>query len=139
MRLLLKTLSGFLLVALVPALSAWETGKEPPALPMKSFVLPEGLEIVPWALSPALFNPTNMDFDHLGRAWVCEGVNYRKVADRQADDKVRFVFRPADVCVGPDGALYVAVWTDPSVGGHDTQDPVATGVPHGMLPLSAKS
>ena len=84
MHLLLKTLPGFLLVALVPALSAWETGKEPPALPMKSFVLPEGLEIVPWALSPALFNPTNMDFDHLGRAWVCEGVNYRKVADRQA-------------------------------------------------------
>jgi putative membrane-bound dehydrogenase-like protein len=31
-------------------------------------------------------------------------------------------FRPADACVGVDGALYVADWTDPGVGGHATGD-----------------
>ncbi len=31
-------------------------------------------------------------------------------------------FRPADVCMGVDGALYVADWTDPGVGGHATGD-----------------
>ena len=52
-------------------------------MPLDSFVLPEGLEITPWATSPALFNPTNIDIDHLGRVWVAEGVNYRTKAGRQ--------------------------------------------------------
>lgn len=52
-------------------------------MPLDSFVLPEGLEITPWAASPALFNPTNIDIDHLGRVWVAEGVNYRKKKERQ--------------------------------------------------------
>lgn len=52
-------------------------------MPLDSFILPEGLEITPWAVSPALFNPTNMDIDHKGRIWVTEGVNYRGKAGRQ--------------------------------------------------------
>ena len=31
-------------------------------------------------------------------------------------------FRPADVCVAPDGSLYVTDWYDPGVGGHNMQD-----------------
>ena len=84
MKYPVKSLPALIFAAFAPSLAAWEASKEPPALPLSSFVLPEGMEVTPWALSPALFNPTNMDFDQHGRAWVCEGVNYRKVSKRQA-------------------------------------------------------
>ncbi|MEJ0029798.1 MAG: PVC-type heme-binding CxxCH protein [Bacteroidota bacterium] len=31
-------------------------------------------------------------------------------------------FRPADVCIAPDGSLFVADWYDPGVGGHQVGD-----------------
>jgi putative membrane-bound dehydrogenase-like protein len=31
-------------------------------------------------------------------------------------------FRPADVCVAPDGSVFIADWYDPGVGGHNMQD-----------------
>jgi putative membrane-bound dehydrogenase-like protein len=31
-------------------------------------------------------------------------------------------FRPDDVCVAPDGAIYISDWYDPGVGGHGTND-----------------
>ncbi len=32
-------------------------------------------------------------------------------------------FRPSDVCVGPDGAIYIADWYDRDVGGHEYNNP----------------
>jgi putative membrane-bound dehydrogenase-like protein len=31
-------------------------------------------------------------------------------------------FRPSDVCVAPDGSLFIADWYDPGVGGHQVED-----------------
>jgi putative membrane-bound dehydrogenase-like protein len=36
-------------------------------------------------------------------------------------------FRPSDVCVGTDGAIYISDWYDPGVGGHDIKDKGAEG------------
>lgn len=53
------------------------------------FQVPEGLEVTVWASTPQLFNPTNIDIDEKGRIWACEGVRYRRHANRQpAGDRV---------------------------------------------------
>ncbi|MDB6006653.1 MAG: rane-bound dehydrogenase domain protein, partial [Prosthecobacter sp.] len=54
-------------------------------VPADMFNVPEGLEVTVWATSPALFNPTNIDFDAQGRLWVAEGVNYRSKGSRRPE------------------------------------------------------
>ena len=46
-------------------------------------------------------------------------------------------FRPADVCVGPEGALYVTDWYDPGVGGH-AQGEVDRGRVFRVVPKGSK-
>ena len=41
---------------------------------------------------------------------------------RAADDGQGQWFRPSDVCVAPDGSVFVADWFDPGVGGHAARD-----------------
>jgi len=36
-------------------------------------------------------------------------------------------FRPSDVCIGTDGAIYVADWYDPIIGGHQMKDKTGYG------------
>jgi len=52
-------------------------------------------------------------------------------------------FRPADVMVGHDGAIYVADWYDPGVGGHMMRDRTGSGTiyriaPKGFKPVNKK-
>ncbi len=47
-------------------------------------------------------------------------------------------FRPSDVCVGPDGAIYVADWFDARVGGHGTLDKGMTGAIYRIAPKGFK-
>ena len=46
---------------------------------------------------------------------------------------------PADLDIGPDGAIYVADWYDPGTGGHSTRDESASGAIYRIAPKGFKS
>jgi len=50
------------------------------------------------------------------------GAGYKAQIANILESKVDQWFRPCDVCVAPDGSLFVADWYDPGVGGHAAGD-----------------
>ena len=53
--------------------------------------------------------------------------------------ELKTMFRPSDVTVGPDGAIYVADWFDGRVGGHGTLDEGMSGTIYRIAPKGFKS
>ena len=51
-----------------------------------------------------------------------DGAGYKATIDNIVESQVDQWFRPSDVCVAPDGSLFVADWYDPGVGGHQAGD-----------------
>lgn len=52
--------------------------------------------------------------------------------------EIRTLFRPSDIAVGPDGALYVTDWYDPRVGGHQDLDETCSGAVYRIAPKGFK-
>lgn len=67
---------------------------------------------------------TSLSTDNEGYVWNDSAENLNK-------DKW---FRPSDVTVGTDGAIYVADWYDPVVGGHQMQDSIGYGRIYRIVP-----
>jgi putative membrane-bound dehydrogenase-like protein len=52
---------------------------------------------------------------------TADGAGYKATMEDLLTSKDEW-FRPADVCVAPDGSVFVADWNDPGVGGHNMGD-----------------
>ncbi|MBA3313647.1 MAG: NPCBM/NEW2 domain-containing protein [Planctomycetota bacterium] len=51
-----------------------------------------------------------------------DGAGYTATIENIAEGARDKWFRPSDVCVAPDGSLFIADWYDPGVGGHRMED-----------------
>lgn len=71
---------------------------------------------------------TSLREDNVGYVW-------NDSADNAQPDKW---FRPSDVTVGTDGALYIADWFDPVVGGHQMRDTIGYGRIYRITPKGKK-
>ncbi|MCB1078537.1 MAG: c-type cytochrome, partial [Verrucomicrobiae bacterium] len=54
------------------------------------------------------------------------------------NNETNTLFRPSDIAIGPDGALYVSDWIDPRVGGHQDLDEACSGAIYRIAPKGFK-
>ena len=68
----------------------------PAPLPLPKFTVADGYQIELWAENPLLEKPTQMNWDALGRLWICSSSLYPQIAPgQQADDKILILSDPA--------------------------------------------
>jgi putative membrane-bound dehydrogenase-like protein len=79
-----------------------------------------------FAFERKIFVTTNVKQQYAGSDFV--GGN------STAKGAIETLFRPSDVAVGPDGALYIADWIDARVGGHQDLDETLSGAIYRIAP-----
>ncbi|HUE73097.1 MAG TPA: PVC-type heme-binding CxxCH protein [Pirellulaceae bacterium] len=88
---------------------------------------PTGICVYEGTLLPKVFHNQVIHCDagpNVTRAYVAtkDGAGYKAESVNILFGARDNWFRPSDVCVAPDGSLFVADWYDPGVGGHNQQE-----------------
>lgn len=86
------------------------------------------------------FKPEGAGFDlSSGRPFITStGVDNEFYRWNDVDENTEKWFRPSDVAIGTDGAIYVADWYDPIVGGHQMIDSIGFGRIYRIAPKGKK-
>jgi putative membrane-bound dehydrogenase-like protein len=84
-----------------------------------------------FALEHKIFLTSNVKQQYAGSDFVMNSVG--------VTGAIATMFRPSDVAVGPDGALYVSDWIDARVGGHADLDESVSGAIYRIAPKGFKS
>ena len=79
-----------------------------------------------FALDRKIFMTSNVKQQYAGSDFI--GGN------STAKGALETLFRPSDIAVGPDGALYVSDWIDARVGGHQDLDETVSGAIYRIAP-----
>ncbi len=83
------------------------------------------------------FKLERFDFCTTNTTGVFKGSDFVGGANNLSDDR-HTLFRPSDVCVGPDGAVYITDWFDKRTGGHQDTDETCSGTIYRVAPKGFK-
>jgi len=83
------------------------------------------------------FKLERFDFCTTNTTGVFKGSDFVGGANNLSDDR-HTLFRPSDVCVGPDGAIYISDWFDKRTGGHQDTDETCSGTIYRIAPKGFK-
>jgi putative membrane-bound dehydrogenase-like protein len=79
-----------------------------------------------FALERKIFMTSNVKQEYAGSDFIGGNATAKGVLET--------LFRPSDIAVGPDGALYVSDWIDARVGGHQDLDDTVSGAIYRIAP-----
>ena len=79
-----------------------------------------------FALDRSIFITSNVKQQYAGSDFIMGSAGVTRA--------IETLFRPSDVAVGPDGAIYVSDWIDPRVGGHQALDETMSGAIYRIAP-----
>lgn len=83
------------------------------------------------------FKLERFDFCTTNTTGVFKGSDFVGGANNLSDDR-HTLFRPSDVCVGTDGAIYISDWFDKRTGGHQDTDESCSGTIYRIAPKGFK-
>jgi putative membrane-bound dehydrogenase-like protein len=84
------------------------------------------------------FELNRFDFLTTNKTGVFKGSDFVGGSKNVSNER-HTLFRPSDVCVGPDGAVYVSDWFDQRTGGHSDLDETCSGAIYRIAPKGFKS